>query len=228
MKKAERYQQVLDYFITNVPTAETELHYENPYQLLVAVILSAQCTDKRVNLVTVDVFRDFPTPQRLAQTDFDTLFPYIKSISYPNNKTKHLIGMAQMLVNDFGAVVPERIDDLVKLPGVGRKTANVILGNAFDTPGITVDTHFGRLSRRFGWTKEEDPVKVEFAIHEIFPPKYWTHLSQLVVWHGRRRCHARKPACGACPIADLCPSFGEGPTDKEIALKLVKKDSDFR
>jgi endonuclease-3 len=111
---------------------------------------------------------------------------------------------------------------------VGRKTANVILGNSFDIPGITIDTHFGRLSRRFGWTKETDPVKVEFAMHEIFAPKYWTHLSQLVIWHGRRRCHARKPACGACPIASLCPSFGEGPTVKEIASKLVRQDEFFK
>ena len=139
-----------------------------------------------------------------------------------------IIGMARKVCDDFAGKIPNDLDDLVSLPGVGRKTANVILGNAFDIPGITVDTHFGRLSRRFGWTDETDPVKVEFAMHEIFPPKDWTHLSQLVVWHGRRRCHARKPACGACPIADLCPSFGEGPTDKEIALKLVKKDSDFR
>jgi endonuclease-3 len=136
--------------------------------------------------------------------------------------------MARKVCDDFGGKVPNNLYDLVTLPGVGRKTANVILGNSFDIPGITIDTHFGRLSRRFGWTKETDPVKVEFAMHEIFAPKYWTHLSQLVIWHGRRRCHARKPACGACPIASLCPSFGEGPTDKELALKLVKKDSDFR
>jgi endonuclease-3 len=135
--------------------------------------------------------------------------------------------MSQKVCDEFSGKIPNTMEELIKLPGVGRKTANVILGNAFNIPGVTVDTHFGRLSRRFGWTLETNPVKVEFAIHEIFEPKYWTHLSQLVVWHGRRRCHARKPACGACPIYKLCPSYGEGPKDKEIAQSLVKSDSAF-
>ena len=228
MLKKQRYEAFIQHFSENMPVAETELEYENTFQLLVAVVLSAQCTDKRVNIVTRELFKHFPTAAHLATSHFDELFPYIRSVSYPNNKTKHLIGLGKMLLEDFAGEVPSTVEELVKLPGVGRKTANVILGNSFDIPGITIDTHFGRLSRRFGWTKETDPVKVEFAMHEIFAPKYWTHLSQLVIWHGRRRCHARKPACGACPIASLCPSFGEGPTDKELALKLVKKDSDFR
>jgi endonuclease-3 len=179
-------------------------------------------------MVTPALFKKYKKAEDFASAKKSELEDLIKSTGFYKNKTTSIIGMARKVCDDFGGKIPNNLDDLVSLPGVGRKTANVILGNAFDIPGITVDTHFGRLSRRFDWTKEEDPVKVEFAMHEIFPPKYWTHLSQLVVWHGRRRCHARKPACGACPIADLCPSFGEGPTDKEIALKLVKKDSDFR
>ena len=136
--------------------------------------------------------------------------------------------MAQKVCTDHNGEIPDEMDQLVKLPGVGRKTANVILGEAFGKPGITVDTHFGRLSRRFGWTKQTDPVKVEFEVAELIKPKYWTELSQLIIWHGRRRCHARKPACGACSLADLCPAFGEGPTDKVIAEKLVKSDADFQ
>jgi len=194
------------------PNAHCELDFKNPLQLLVATILAAQCTDKRVNMVTPALFKKYKKAEDFASAKKSELEELIKSTGFYKNKTTSIIGMARKVCDDFGGKIPNNLEDLVSLPGVGRKTANVILGNAYDIPGITVDTHFGRLSRR----------------HEIFPPKYWTHLSQLVVWHGRRRCHARKPACGACPIADLCPSFGEGPTDKEIALKLVKKDSDFR
>ena len=167
---------------------------------------------------------DFKTPLQLLVATILAA----QCTGFYKNKATSIIGMARKVGDDFGGKIPSNLEDLVSLPGVGRKTANVILGNAFDIPGITVDTHFGRLSRRFSWTNETDPVKVEFAMHEIFAPKYWTQLSQLVVWHGRRRCHARKPACGACPISDLCPSFGEGPTDKESALKLVKSDAAFR
>ncbi|MFY8189447.1 MAG: endonuclease III [Bacteroidia bacterium] len=216
MKKTERYQKVLDYFLTNVPVAETELQYENPYQLLVAVILSAQCTDKRVNLVTVDVFRDFPTPQRLAQTDFDTLFPYIKSISYPNNKTKHLIGMAQMLVNDFGAVVPERIEDLVKLPGVGRKTANVIASVVYQQPAMAVDTHVFRVSARLGLTTAaKTPLETEKQLVQHIPEQYIATAHHWLILHGRYTCLARSPKCEVCGLKDVCKFFSSEQKKKE-------------
>jgi endonuclease-3 len=210
------------------PNAHCELDFKNPLQLLVATILAAQCTDKRVNTVTPALFRKYKKAEDFASAKKSELEELIHPTGFYKNKAASIIGMARKVCDEFGGKIPNNLDDLVTLPGVGRKTANVILGNAFNIPGITIDTHFGRLSRRFGWTKETDPEKVEFAMHEIFDPKYWTHLSQLVIWHGRRICNSRKPACGACPIADLCPSYGEGPTEKEIALKLVKKDSDFR
>jgi len=210
------------------PNAHCELDFKNPLQLLVATILAAQCTDKRVNMVTPALFKKYKKVEDFADAKKSELEKLIQSTGFYKNKAKSIIAMANKVYSDFGGKIPNNLEDLVSLPGVGRKTANVVLGNSFGIPGITIDTHFGRLSRRFGWTKETDPVKVEFAIQEIFPPKYWTHLSQLVVWHGRRRCHARKPACGACPLSQLCPSFGEGPKDPEIAEKLVKKDSDFR
>jgi endonuclease-3 len=210
------------------PNAHCELDFKNPLQLLVATILAAQCTDKRVNTVTPALFRKYKKAEDFASAKKSELEELIHPTGFYKNKAASIIGMARKVCDEFGGKIPNNLDDLVTLPGVGRKTANVILGNAFNIPGITIDTHFGRLSRRFGWTKETDPEKVEFAMHEIFGPKYWTHLSQLVIWHGRRICNSRKPACGACPIADLCPSYGEGPTEKEIALKLVKKDSDFR
>jgi endonuclease-3 len=192
------------------------LHYENPYQLLVAVILSAQCTDKRVNLVTVDVFRDFPTPQRLAQTDFDTLFPYIKSISYPNNKTKHLIGMAQMLVNDFGAVVPERIDDLVKLPGVGRKTANVIASVVYQQPAMAVDTHVFRVSARLGLTTAaKTPLETEKQLVQNIPEQYIATAHHWLILHGRYTCLARTPKCKECNLTAFCKYFEQEQKKKQ-------------
>ena len=209
------------------PNADCELNFKNPLQLLVATILAAQCTDKRVNMVTPTLFKKYKNVEDFASAKKSELEELIKSTGFYKNKASSIIKMSQKVCADFGGKIPNKMEDLITLPGVGRKTANVILGNAFGIPGVTVDTHFGRLSRRFGWTKETDPVKVEFAIHEIFEPKYWTQLSQLIVWHGRRRCHARKPACGACPISKLCPSYGEGPIDKEIAQALVKPDSAF-
>lgn len=209
------------------PNAHCELNFKNPLQLLVATILAAQCTDKRVNMVTPTLFKKYKNVEDFASAKKSELEELIKSTGFYKNKASSIIKMSQKVCADFGGKIPNKMEDLITLPGVGRKTANVILGNAFGIPGVTVDTHFGRLSRRFGWTKETDPVKVEFAIHEIFEPKYWTQLSQLIVWHGRRRCHARKPACGACPISKLCPSYGEGPIDKEIAQALVKPDSAF-
>ncbi len=202
MRKAERYTQVLDYFLRHVPIAETELRYENPFQLLVAVILSAQCTDKRVNMVTVDVFRDFPTPQRLAETDFDTLFPYIKSISYPNNKTKHLIGMAQLLLSEFGGVVPERIEDLVKLPGVGRKTANVIASVVYQQPAMAVDTHVFRVSARLGLTTAaKTPLETEKQLVQHIPEQYIATAHHWLILHGRYTCVARSPKCADCGLS---------------------------
>ena len=228
MLKKQRYEAFIQHFSENMPVAETELHYENPFQLLVAVVLSAQCTDKRVNIVTQKLFKHFPTAEHLAATHFDELFPYIRTVSYPNNKTKHLIGLGKMLLSDFGGEIPSTVEELVKLPGVGRKTANVVLGHAFGIPGITVDTHFGRLSRRFGWSKQNNPVKVEFEVGELIPEKEWTNLSQRMIWHGRRVCHSRKPACGACALAKLCPSYGIGEVDPVKAKRMVKVEADFR
>jgi endonuclease-3 len=206
------------------PDAKCELDFRNPLELTVATILSAQCTDRRVNAVTPALFKKYPTAKALAAADRAELENIIMSTGFFRAKANSILGMAAKVCDEFGGEVPNTLEDLVKLPGVGRKTANVVLGNAFDVPGITVDTHFGRLSRRFGWTIATDPVKVEFEIMEIFKAKEWTDLSHMLIWHGRRYCHARKPACGACPIAKLCPAFGEGPTDSANALKLVKTE----
>lgn len=210
------------------PNAHCELNFKNPLQLLVATILAAQCTDKRVNKVTPALFKKYKNAEQFASANRKELEELIQSTGFYRNKATSILNMSQKVCNEYGGQIPDEMDELVKLPGVGRKTANVLLGEAFGKPGITVDTHFGRLSRRFGWTKQTDPVKVEFEIAELIKPKYWTELSQLIIWHGRRRCHARKPACGACSLAELCPSFGEGPTDKITAEKLVKPDSDFQ
>ncbi len=218
MKKAARYQQVLDYFLTHMPVAETELRYENPYQLLVAVILSAQCTDKRVNLVTIDLFRDFPTPQRLAETDFDTLFPYIKSISYPNNKTKHLIGMAQLLLSKFDGVVPESIEDLVSLPGVGRKTANVIASVVYQQPAMAVDTHVFRVSARLGLTTAaKTPLEAEKQLVQHIPKHLIATAHHWLILHGRYTCLARSPKCGDCKLRAYC-KYAEAAEKKQQKL----------
>jgi endonuclease-3 len=204
------------------PDAHCELDFETPLQLLVATILSAQCTDKRVNQVTPAVFAKYPKAADYAAADRGELEDLIKTTGFFRAKTTSLIGLGQALCDRYHGEVPGRLKDLVTLPGVGRKTANVVLGNAFDVPGITVDTHFGRLARRFGWTEQTDPDKVEADVAALFPRKEWTLLSHRMIWHGRRRCHARTPACGACPLARWCPSFGEGPTDPVKAAKLVK------
>ena len=210
------------------PNVRCELDFHNPLQLLVATVLSAQCTDKRVNAVTPALFKRYKKVEDFAGANLRELQSIIKSTGFYRAKAKNIKGLAVKILSDYNGKVPNTLDELVKLPGVGRKTANVVLGHAFDTPGITVDTHFGRLSRRFGWTKETDPVKVEFAVAKLIPEKEWTNLSQRMIWHGRRICHSRKPACGACPIAELCPSFGIGEPDKIKAMALVKSDSDFR
>jgi endonuclease-3 len=204
------------------PEAHCELDFETPYELLVATILSAQCTDVRVNMVTPRVFAAYPTPADLAAADRAELESMIESTGFFRAKSASLQGMAARVVEVYDGQVPGRLKDLVTLPGVGRKTANVVLGNAFGVPGITVDTHFGRLSRRFGWTTAQEPEKVEAEVGSLFPRAEWTVLSHRLIWHGRRVCHARTPACGACPLAQLCPSFGEGQTDPARAAKLVK------
>jgi endonuclease-3 len=204
------------------PDAHCELDFTTPLELLVATILSAQCTDKRVNMVTPTLFAKYPDAQAYAAADRAELEEMIRSTGFFRAKANSILTLGQQLCDRFDGDVPGRLQDLVTLPGVGRKTANVVLGDAFGVPGITVDTHFGRLARRFGWTEETDPVKVEAEVGAIFPRKDWTLLSHRMIWHGRRRCHARKPACGACPIARLCPAYGEGPTDPVAAGKLVK------
>jgi endonuclease-3 len=204
------------------PDAHCELDFGSPLELLVATILSAQTTDKRVNMVTPILFARYPTAADYAAADREELEKIIQSTGFFRAKANSLIKLGQELCERFGGEVPRTLDELVTLPGVGRKTANVVLGNAFDVPGITVDTHFSRLSRRFGWTAETDPVKIEHEVGELFPRREWTILSHRLIWHGRRICHARRPACGVCPLARLCPSYGEGPTDEKTARKLVR------
>lgn len=203
------------------PDAHCELDFTTPLELLVATVLSAQTTDVRVNKVTPVLFARYRTAADYAAADRTELETIVQSTGFYRAKTNSVITLAQALCERFDGEVPGRLADLVTLPGVGRKTANVVLGNAFGVPGLTVDTHFGRLSRRFGFTTEEDPVKVESDIAAIFPRKDWTMLSHRLIWHGRRTCHAKKPACGACPVASLCPSYGIGETDPVKATKLL-------
>nr|WP_245654453.1 endonuclease III [Streptomyces violens] len=204
------------------PYAHPELDFRNSFELLVATVLSAQTTDLRVNQTTPALFAAYPTPEDMAAADPEALEELIRPTGFFRAKARSLLGLSVALRDRFDGEVPGRLEDLVTLPGVGRKTANVVLGNAFGVPGLTVDTHFGRLVRRFGWTAQEDPEKVEAEIAEIFPKSEWTMLSHRLIFHGRRVCHSRKPACGACPIAPLCPSYGEGETDPEKAKKLLK------
>ena len=204
------------------PDAHCELDFTTPLELAVATVLSAQCTDQRVNEVTPAVFARYPTAAAYASADRDELEALIRPTGFFRNKTTSLIGLGAALVERHGGQVPARLEDLVALPGIGRKTANVVLGNAFGVPGLTVDTHFGRLVRRFGWTQSDDPVKVEHEVAQLLPKTEWTMFSHRVIFHGRRVCHARKPACGACGIAALCPSYGTGPTDPDVAQRLLK------
>ncbi|MEU1122429.1 endonuclease III [Streptomyces sp. NPDC005899] len=204
------------------PYAHPELDFRNPFELLVATVLSAQTTDLRVNQTTPALFARYPSPEDMAAAVPEELEEIIRPTGFFRAKARSLMGLSASLRDDFGGEVPGRLEDLVTLPGVGRKTANVVLGNAFGVPGITVDTHFGRLVRRWKWTEQEDPEKVEADIAAIFPKSDWTMLSHRVIFHGRRICHSRKPACGACPIAPLCPAYGEGETDPEKAKKLLK------
>ena len=204
------------------PYAHPELDFENSFQLLVATVLSAQTTDLRVNQTTPALFAKYPTPEDLAAANPEEVEEILRPCGFFRAKTKSVMGLSKALVEEFGGEVPGRLEDLVKLPGVGRKTAFVVLGNAFGRPGITADTHFQRLVRRWQWTEATDPDKIEAAVGALFPKSDWTMLSHHVIFHGRRICHARKPACGACPIAPLCPAYGEGETDPEKAKKLLK------
>ncbi|MFB6640672.1 endonuclease III [Streptomyces chartreusis] len=204
------------------PYAHPELDFDNPFQLVVATVLSAQTTDLRVNQTTPALFAKYPTPEDLAAANPEEVEEILRPTGFFRAKTKSVMGLSKALVENYGGEVPGRLEELVKLPGVGRKTAFVVLGNAFGRPGITVDTHFQRLVRRWQWTEQTDPDKIEAEIGALFPKSDWTDLSHHVIWHGRRICHARKPACGACPIAPLCPAYGEGETDPEKAKKLLK------
>ena len=190
------------------PDARCELDFNSPLELLVATVLSAQCTDKRVNSVTPILFKTFPTLEMLAGAKLSKVEEIIYSTGFYRSKAKNIKELANKILSDFNGEVPKTLVQLVTLPGVGRKTANVVLGNAFGVPGLTVDTHFGRLSRRFGWSDQTDPVKVENDVAKLIPEKEWTLLSHKLIWHGRRICHSRKPECGICPLAKLCPSAG--------------------
>ncbi|HZE39469.1 MAG TPA: endonuclease III [Stackebrandtia sp.] len=204
------------------PDAHCELDFGTPFQLAVATILSAQCTDVRVNATTPALFARFGDPAAMAAADRAELEELIRPTGFFRNKAASLLGLASGLLERHGGAVPDTMDELVRLPGIGRKTANVILGDGFGQPGITVDTHMGRLVRRFGWTELTDPVKVEFVVRELIPKPDWTMFSHRIIFHGRRVCAARAPACGACGLARLCPSYGVGPTDRAAAVKLLK------
>jgi endonuclease-3 len=208
MTKKERFEHIIEYFKTNQPVAETELDYSDPFSLLVAVILSAQCTDKRVNLITPDLLRDFPTPEKMADTTSDEIFEYIKSCSFPNNKAKHLVGMAQMLCTDFNSEVPNNITDLQKLPGVGRKTANVIVSVVYNKPAMAVDTHVFRVSERLGFTRNsKSPLETEKELVKYIPEDLLPIAHHWLILHGRYICLARTPKCQECPLTEWCKAY---------------------
>jgi endonuclease-3 len=227
-EKKVRAKAIYRQLTKSYPNVRCELDYNSAFQLLVATVLSAQCTDKRVNQTTPALFKKYPNPKKMSKADLKDIQRLVKSTGFFRAKAKNIKALSNKIMEDFNGDVPSNLEDLITLPGVGRKTANVVLGHAFGIPGITVDTHFGRLSRRFGWSKQSDPVKVEFEVGELIAEKEWTNLSQRMIWHGRRVCHSRKPACGACPIAKLCPSYGIGEVDPVKAQRLVKFEADFR
>lgn len=204
------------------PDAHCELDFTTPLELAVATILSAQSTDKKINEITPALFARYRSAADYASADRTELEELIRPSGFYRNKSTSLIGLGAALVERYDGVLPGRLEDLVTLPGIGRKTANVILGNAFGVPGLTVDTHFGRLVRRFGWTELDDPVKVEQQVGELLPRREWTMASHWLIFHGRRVCHARKPACGVCTLAADCPSYGLGPTEPALAARLVR------
>lgn len=219
MRKKERYDKVIDWFKINMPVAETELHFSNPFELLIAVILSAQCTDKRINMITPALFRDFPTPEALAATTPEVIFEYIRSISYPNNKAKHLVGMAKMLVNDFNSEVPDKLADLIRLPGVGRKTANVIQSVVFNKAAMAVDTHVFRVSHRLGLVEKKDstPLAVEKKLVKHIPVELLSIAHHWLILHGRYICTARNPKCESCGLLPICKS-------QESTLRVIVSD----
>jgi endonuclease-3 len=227
-EKKVRAKAIYRQLTKSYPNVRCELDYNSAFQLLVATVLSAQCTDKRVNQTTPALFKKYSNPKKMAKADLKDIQRLVKSTGFYRAKAKNIKALSIKIIEDFDGDVPSNLEDLITLPGVGRKTANVVLGHAFGIPGITVDTHFGRLSRRFGWSKQSDPVKVEFEVGELIAEKEWTNLSQRMIWHGRRVCHSRKPACGACPLAKLCPSYGTGEIDPVKAKRLVKFEADFR
>lgn len=222
-ERSDRARQVDDLLAAEWPDARCELDFTTPFELLVATVLSAQTTDVRVNSVTPELFRRYPGPRELAGADQGELEDVLRPLGFFRAKATSLRGLAAALLEGHGGQVPADLDALVRLPGVGRKTANVVLGNAFEIPGITVDTHVGRLARRLGWTSHKDPVKVERDIAELLPEERWTMACHRLIFHGRRVCHSRRPACGACVLADLCPSYGTGETDPEAAEALVRR-----
>ena len=207
MTRKERYNSIVEWFTVNQPVAQSELHYKNPFQLLVAVILSAQCTDKRVNIVTPPLFERYPTPEALAAATFDELYPYVRSISYPNAKTQHLLDMAARLVADFGSEVPSDIDALMSLPGVGRKTANVIASIVYDKPVIAVDTHVFRVAHRLGLSDGKTPLDVERDLERHIPVDKRAIAHHWLILHGRYTCTARSPKCSSCPLTQWCRAF---------------------
>jgi len=221
VRRARKIDRVL---AETYPDATCELDFTNPFELLVVTVLSAQTTDKRVNAAAPALFAAYPDARAMAGAPREHLEQLVGPLGFFRAKTESLLKLSAALVEHHDGAVPPKLEELVKLPGVGRKTANVVLGNAFGVPGITVDTHFGRLARRMGWTDLEDPVKVEHAVGALFPKRDWTMLSHHLIWHGRRRCHAQKPACGACPVARWCPAYGAGPTDPVAAEKLVRTE----
>ncbi|MDR1584676.1 MAG: endonuclease III [Prevotellaceae bacterium] len=211
MTTKERYNYIIAWFSENMPVAETELNYKTPFELLVAVILSAQCTDKRVNIVTPKLLADYPTAEAMAASSPEVIFEYIKSISYPNNKSKHLVGMAQMLVTDFDSIVPSDVNELQKLPGVGRKTANVIASVVYDKPAMAVDTHVFRISERLGLTTgSKSPLQTERELVTYIPKKLISKAHHWLILHGRYVCVARKPKCEICGLAEWCRYYNNG------------------
>ena len=223
MTLKERYEHVINYFKTNVPIAETELQYSNPFELIVAVILSAQCTDKRINQVTPKLFRDYPNAEALASASSDTIFNYIRSVSYPNNKAKHLVNMANMLLKDFNGTIPSDIDELVKLPGVGRKTANVVASVIYDKPAMAVDTHVFRVSNRLGLTKAKTPLQSEQQLIKYIPLQYVATAHHWLILHGRYTCLARTPKCEVCPLTAWCDFFKTKKINKNFPHSLSNK-----
>lgn len=224
LARTRRARRIVRALAETYPDVRCELDFSSPFQLLVATVLSAQTTDRRVNQVTPALFQAYPTPAALAGAPLLDVEQIIAATGFFRVKARTLVELSAALVDRFESQVPDRMADLVTLPGVGRKTANVVLGEAFGVPGITVDTHVARLAGRMGLSESSDPVGIENDLGALVPRRDWTVMSQLLIWHGRRRCHARRPACGACPVDRWCPAYGEGPTEPEVAAGLVRTE----